>query len=80
MREVIVLEAGGQPGANVLLQIDLDMVGFSLVNWRNILNGAVFLSSESPCGDEASLLDMPAIRITIGQPIHLKSIQEDHYV
>ena len=42
--KVIVFESGRQRGADILFQIDLDVVGFSLVNGRNFCHRVVFLT------------------------------------
>jgi len=65
MDEVIILKAGGQRRADILLQVDLDMVGLSFFYWggfwRNFWHGGVFLSMYD-------WLDTFLRRITIGQP------------
>ena len=41
--EVIVLESGRQRGADILLQVDFNVVGFPLIDGRNFWHGVVFL-------------------------------------
>ena len=41
--KVILFESGRQRGADILFQIDLDVVSFSLIYGRNFWHGVVFL-------------------------------------
>ncbi len=43
MHEVQVFQAGRHRRPYILLQIDLDMIGFSLLEWRNFSHRGVFL-------------------------------------
>jgi hypothetical protein len=47
MEEVVIFQSGGQCGADILFQIDLDVVSFSLVNRRNFWHEVVFLLNET---------------------------------
>jgi hypothetical protein len=43
MDEVVTFQPAGQPGADILFQVDLDVVGFPPVNGRNFCHTFVFL-------------------------------------
>jgi hypothetical protein len=43
MDKVIFLKPAGQRRADILLQVDLDVVVFSLLDWRNFCHSTVFL-------------------------------------